>query len=149
MSVAQVRHDNEGYVMSGRLGPDIAFLSVLASLPLVLTLVVSSLVCLRQRKRRPCSARLLGGASLAYLIWVTVGRRTFVAIVQLAAPNFSISEHGEFVWAAAMIALNAIPATLSALIWGCALWAVLIVDEDKSCEIRLPLPLLRDGGIER
>lgn len=116
--------------MSGRLGPDVEILSVLASLPLILTLVVSCLVCLRQRKRRPRAARFLGGASLAYLIWVTVGRRTFVAIVQLAGPNFSISEHGEFVWAAAMIAVNAIPATLFALIWGCALWAVLIVDED-------------------
>lgn len=116
--------------MSGRLGPSFTLISLMASSPLILTLVASCLVCLYQRERRPRSGWLLGGASLAYLMWATVGGRVFVSILQLTGLNFSTTEHGELMWAVKTISVTAIPATFQAVIWGCALWAVLIVNED-------------------
>lgn len=59
--------------MPGRFGSSFTLMSLVASSPLILTLVGACLVCLYQRERRPRAARLLGGASLAYLSWATVG----------------------------------------------------------------------------
>lgn len=41
--------------MSGHLGPSFTLISLMASSPLILTLVVSCLVCLRERDRMPRS----------------------------------------------------------------------------------------------
>lgn len=114
---------------SGQLSLNSILISLMASTPLILTLFVSCLICVQQHERRPRTARLLGWTSLAYLIWATVGSRIYLVATQLAGLNFNLNEHGEFVWVLKTIAISFIPATFHAVIWGCALWAVLMVDE--------------------
>jgi hypothetical protein len=115
---------------NGQLSLNSILISLMASTPLVLTLFVSCLICLKQYARRPRTAQLLGWSSLAYLIWAMVGSRIYLVALQLAGLNFNPSVHGDFVWVLKTIAISFIPATFHAVIWGCALWSVLMVDEN-------------------
>jgi hypothetical protein len=115
---------------SGQLSLNSILISLMASTPLILMLLVSCLICVRQHERRPRTAQLLGWSSLAYLIWVAVGVRVYMAAIQLSGLNFGVGADGDFTWVMTRIAVNSIPATISAVIWGCALWSVLMVDEN-------------------
>src|SRR4051794_41063037 len=111
-------------MLGAYLGPSFNLMSLMASMPLILTLAVSILICLRQRERRPRTARLIGWSSLAYLFWVTVGMRVYLITLHFSGLSFGGGEHGEIAWALKTIAITSIPATLHAVIWASALWAV-------------------------
>lgn len=104
---------------------------IAASAPLLGTLVVGLVICYRQRVRRPRVAKLLGGALLAELIWLTCGwPLLYMAITWLGISNsYNMSDPDDSSWIFRMI-LHGLPGSMiSAVIWGTALWAVLKVED--------------------
>ncbi len=102
-----------------------------ASGPVLVMLVVGIVVCYRQRQRRPRVARLLGGAMLAELVWLTLGFPALFAAFQRLGlwSGFQAAEAGEFGWVVRSILMSLPYATVNAAIWGTALWAVLNVED--------------------
>lgn len=108
--------------------------SVFATSPLILTLLASVLICRRQRDRRPKTAQLLGWASLAYLLWSLIGLRIYRLGIHLAGLDQGPGAYddiygGNMGWLLKTVAITLVPATIQAVIWGCALWSILMIDE--------------------
>lgn len=105
--------------------------SLLAATPLILTLLVSVVICWRQRERRPKTSQLLGWATFAYLLWASIGARVYRLFIHFAGLEFGPDQHDEIVWALKTIAITVVPATVHAVVWGCALWSILMIDEHQ------------------
>ena len=103
-----------------------------ASGPVLVMLVVGIVVCYRQRQRRPRVARLLGGAMLAELIWLTLGTAAQIALMVWLAPEAEVISNettDHTVWMLQLILWSLPGSTIHAAIWGTVLWAVLSVDD--------------------
>ena len=104
---------------------------VAANAPRLMTLVVGLVVCYRQRRRRPRVARLLGYAMLAELILATVGWWLCQFILVMWHVSGVINLGGPFDSSFMLrIHLLGLPgSTVSTVIWGTVLWAVLQVED--------------------
>lgn len=108
--------------------------SLFATSPLTLTLLASVLICWRQRDRRPKTAQLLGWASVAYLLWSLVGLRIYHFVIHVMVLDRWPGTYDDIDSGGVGLVLNTvlitlIPATVNAVIWGCALWSILMIDE--------------------
>lgn len=99
-------------------------------LPLIVTLVAGMIICYRQRHCRPRAARLLGRAMLAELIWDTVGGQAyFFALHSLGLIGDLFHQAGDVGWILTTILITLPSAAVQAVVWGCAFWAVLMIED--------------------
>lgn len=99
--------------------------------PLLITVIVGIVICHQQRKRRPRASRLLGIALVAELIWDTIGWYAYYGILGLLGltETFDVDATGKFSWFMRSMIIRLPASSFNAVIWGSALWAVLMIDD--------------------
>lgn len=107
-------------------------LSLVAELPLTLTLIAGIVLCYSHRKRMPRTARLLGWAILVEMIWTTIGWRVVYGLKTSLGFSwqFSPDDLDNVEWLLKSTLAELPSAIISAAIWGWVLWAALMIDEE-------------------
>lgn len=102
-----------------------------ASTPLIIGLIVGLVICWQQRDRRPRVSLWLRWTLSAQLFWTLIGWNAYFAMVRFLAADWLSTAGGgsESSVLIRTLAFSFFPATVSAVIWGCTFWAVLMIDD--------------------
>jgi hypothetical protein len=102
-----------------------------ASTPLIIGLIVGLVICWQQRDRRPRVSLWLRWTLSAQLFWTLIGWNAYFAMVQFLSADWlsTVGGGSESSILIRTLTFSFLPATVSAVIWGCTFWAVLMIDD--------------------